>query len=86
MTCYNSERFNEKIAAAHKEQERSKKAALLHEAEQILMEDMPVIPIIFNQYATLTSKDLTKITYTWYGQAVFTKAKLKNYLLYTPIE
>ena len=33
------------------------RANLLHEAEKMLLDDMPVIPIIFNQSATVTSKE-----------------------------
>jgi len=50
------------------------------------MKDMPVIPIIFNQTATLTSKQLSKIEYTYYCTPIFTKMKLKDYLKYVPVE
>ena len=60
------------------------KAILLHEAEKLLLEDMPVIPIVFNKNATLTNtKYLSGIKRNYYVPALFTKTKLKNYAKYT---
>ncbi|MBQ9773649.1 MAG: hypothetical protein IJW30_03200 [Clostridia bacterium] len=56
---------------------------LLHAAEKLLMKDMPVIPIVFNQNAVLVSEDLKKIDATYYSPMGFTKMKLKDYLDYT---
>ena len=50
------------------------------------MEDMPVIPIIFNQNATLTHKNLSKCEFTYYGAPQFAKLKLKDYELYIPAD
>lgn len=83
---YNSEEYNEKIEEAFAEKDIVKRAELLHEAETIALEDMPVIPIIFNQNATLTSKDLSKVNATYYCPAIFTKTKLKDYQDYIPAE
>lgn len=57
-------------------------ATLLHEAEKLLMEKLPVIPIIYNQNAHITSKDLKKVKYDYYGNADFKKTTLKNYDAY----
>ncbi len=84
ITGYNNEEYNAKIEAAFKEKNIEKRAVILHEAETILMKDMPVIPIIFNQNATLTSKELSKLKFTYYGTPIFTKTKLKDYLQYIP--
>lgn len=54
------------------------RAKLLHKAEEMLLDDMPVIPIIFNQNATLTSKSLSKVRSSYYCVADFQKTKLKN--------
>ena len=61
------------------------KNILLHKAEELLMEDMPVIPVLFNENAVLMSKDLSKVTQTYYIPAYFPKAKLKNYKDYVPV-
>jgi oligopeptide transport system substrate-binding protein len=83
---YNNEEYNAKIEAAFAEKDIAKRATLLHEAEQILMNDLPIIPIIFNQNATLVSKELSKIKFTYYGTPIFTKTKLKDYIKYIPEE
>lgn len=83
---YDSQEYNDKIEAAFAEKNIEKRAVLLHEAEKIALEDMPVIPIIFNQNANLVSKDLSKVGATYYCPAIFTKTKLKNYEAYLPVE
>lgn len=54
------------------------RSTLLHKAEEMLLNDLPVIPVIYNQNATLTSKSLSKVSSTYYCVADFQKAKLKN--------
>jgi len=86
ISGYDSEEYNELMEEIYDEKDIKARAELLHEAEELLMEDMPVIPIIFNQHATLTAKGLSKVKATYYTPAVFTKAKLKNYEQYIPAE
>ncbi len=86
VSGYNSQKYNDKILAAYKEKDADKKAKLLHDAEKILMEDLPVIPIIFNQTATLTSKELSKDKVSYYNTPIFSKLKLKDYENYIPEE
>lgn len=62
------------------------KSKKLHEAEKILMNDLPIIPIVYNQDATLTHKDISKYEFTYYNAPIFTKLKLKNYLDHFPVE
>ncbi len=59
------------------------RARLLHEAEKILMNDMPVIPVIFNKTAVMVSDQLTDISATYYSPYNFQKTNLKNYTDYT---
>lgn len=62
------------------------KAILLHKAETILMNDMPVIPVLFNQNAIMVSDQLTKVTSTYYIPAYFRKTNLKKYTDYTYVD
>ncbi len=64
----------------------AQKATLLHKAETILMNDMPVIPVLFNQNAVMVSKELTKVTSTYYIPAYFRKTNLKKYDEYTYVD
>ena len=85
-TGFDNEEYNALIEKVYATTSASEKAALLHEAEAMLMENMPVIPIVFNQSATLTGKGLSKIDFGYYGAAIFSKAKLRNYEDYLPAE
>lgn len=62
------------------------RAAKLHEAESLILADMPVIPILFNQNAYIISGDLSKYETNYYGYRVFDKLKLKDYIQYLDIE
>ena len=59
---------------------------MLHKAEAVLLRDLPVIPIIFNQNATLARKEISKYDFTYYGTPVFKNLKLKDYMNYIPEE
>ena len=86
MTGYDSGAYNEKIDSAYKAESDAARVSLLHEAEKILMEDLPIIPIVFNKNATVISKELSKYKVTYYGTPIFTKVKLKDYQNYLPSE
>ena len=62
---------------------KEQKSTLLHKAEELLMEELPVIPVVYNQNAILIHKDLSKVQATYYTPAYFRKTKLKNYKDYT---
>lgn len=55
------------------------RATLLHAAEAILMENMPVVPVVFNLEATVTSSKLKGVDSTYYLSANFKKAKISSY-------
>jgi len=78
ITGYNSDAYNEKIAAAHAAEDNDTRIALLHEAEKILMDDMAVIPVVFNENATITGKELRGAKFSYYGMPIFTKLAFKN--------
>ncbi len=68
------------------EEWKTQKAALLHKAEELLITDMPIIPVLFNQHASAYSEEyLTDITADYYVPNLFTEAMLENYLDYTYI-
>ncbi|MBQ7321448.1 MAG: hypothetical protein IJW99_05075 [Clostridia bacterium] len=83
MTGYDSEEYNNVLEEYHATKDIAKKAELLHKAEEILMKDLPVIPIIYNQNAIMVSDDLSNVNPIFYQPAYFKKAKQKNYELYT---
>ena len=64
----------------------AQRITLLHKAEEMLMTDLPVIPVLFNKHATITSKDVTKVSSTYYVPSIFTKSSLKDYDTYTYVD
>lgn len=82
ISGYNSDAFNKKIESAAKASDAATRATLLHEAEDILIADMPVIPIVFNMNVSMQSKELSKISTDYYGMSIFTKTNLKDYEKY----
>ena len=85
-TGYQNDAYDAKIEEAFVATDAKVKAQLLHEAEQMLLEDMPIIPIVFNQDAYVISKDLSGVDYSYFNTRIFTKTKLKNYQDYLPKE
>lgn len=82
ITGFDDEAYNELIETAFAEKDITARATILHEAEAMLLEKMPIIPIIFNQDAYLVSGELSKVSSSYYANRIFTKTKLKNYELY----
>ena len=86
VTGYNSEAYNSLIASAYAEKDASARAAILHEAEKLLMEDMPIVPLFFMQDAYLIHDDLSGYKSSYFGSRDFKGMKLKNYMDYLPKE
>lgn len=84
VTGYRNEAYDALIEKAMNERDLKKRAAILHEAEEMLLEDMPVIPLTFGQTYYVKSRKLSGLTTTYYGYPLFTRASLKNYQDYLP--
>lgn len=61
------------------------RTAALHDAEKILAEKMPVIPVVFNVSAEV-SKELSGEETDFYGRYDFKELKQKNFKKYLPAE
>ncbi|MBE6621254.1 MAG: hypothetical protein E7625_07850 [Ruminococcaceae bacterium] len=55
------------------------KVALLHKAEELLMQEMPIIPVVFNKNATVSTSDIKGVKSDYYVSYKFAGANLKNY-------
>ena len=73
---YSNAEYDALIESAYVQKDLDERVKILHEAEKILLRDMPVIPLYFNQNYYLTSKKLKNIKNNYYALPVFTKAKL----------
>lgn len=58
ITGYDSEDYNKKIEEIFAEKNIETRCGMYADAEALLMEDMPAMPIVHNQYATLISEEL----------------------------
>ena len=63
--------------------DKDAREALLLEAEQMLIEAAPVIPVLYNQNFAFVSKQLSGVSSDGFGFFVMTKAELKDYQKYT---
>lgn len=55
------------------------RVALLHKAEELLMQEMPIIPVVFNKNATVSTSDIKGVKSDYYVSYKFTGTTLKNY-------
>ncbi len=88
ITGYDSAEYNEVTEKIFKNKDIASRSADLHAAEDILMKDMPAIPIIFNQSAYLINEDVldlnNKVLFwdkaaEYYYPVSFDKAEVKDY-------
>ena len=81
-----SEAFDEKMEAAYAEKDPAKRNVLLHEAEEILLSEMPIVPLVFNQRAYMSSKQLSGLWVDRYGFVCFTTCKQKHFKKYLDLD
>ncbi len=74
-----TEAYEAKILAAYHEKDLSKRASILHEAEALLMAEMPIVPILANQNFAAINPSLTGVTVNGYGHFIPTRAYVKNF-------
>lgn len=79
VSGYSNAAYDELIDKAYNETKKSTRSEYLHEAEELLLTDMPVIPLLFNQDYYIIGKKLTEVKTNAYGMPVFTKAYLEGY-------
>ena len=79
ITGYDSEAYNTLMEEIFAEKTIANRADKLREAEKQLMTDMPVIPVVFNLSATVTSAKLKGETTSYYSVTSFQKAKIASY-------
>ena len=79
ITGYDSEEYNELMEKIFAEKTIANRAEDLRTAEGILMTDMPVIPVVFNQTVTVTNSKLRGETVNYYNTLQFQKCKIGSY-------
>ena len=86
VTGFANEDYDLLIEAAYNERDLEKRAELLHDAEKLLLEEMPIIPLTFGQNHYVISKKVRNVDMDYYGNLILTKTRLKNYKKYLPVE
>ncbi len=87
ITGYSSKEYNDLMEVIYNEKNIKNRNDNLIKAEEILMEDMPSIPVVFNKYGTLKSESLNLKNKTlwwtknsdYYVTTNFTKMIVKEY-------
>ena len=79
VTGYASDAYNEIIDRAFAETDPAKRAAILHEAEQKLVEDMPVIPLIVYKDAYIVDETVNDVGTYYFAFRNFKDTTLKDY-------
>jgi dipeptide transport system substrate-binding protein len=79
FTLYDDEEYNALIDKIFNTDDEKERVKLLHEAEEMLLEDAPVVPVLFNVYNYMQSKRLKNVDFSVFGYPILTKATLKNY-------
>ncbi len=86
VTGFTSEAYDALIEQAQAEEDAAARAQILHSAEKMLLEEMPIVPLVFLQDAYLIHDDLSGYGSSYYATREFNKMKLKNYTAYLPVE
>lgn len=79
ITGYDSEEYNALMEEIFAEKTIADRAENLRKAEGILMNDMPVIPVVFNLNATVTNSKLKNEASNYYNVLNFQKCKISSY-------
>jgi ABC-type transport system substrate-binding protein len=77
---YKNAEFDALMQQAYETQDLKARAEYLHQAEKLLMADMPIMPLVFNQsFYVANTRLLKNLDVNYYGFTSFTDAKLKRY-------
>ena len=85
ITGFDNEDYNTLMEDIFAEKDISARADKLREAEAILMDEMPIIPLVFNYEAHATSSVIKTVSATYYLPANFQKTTIKSYDKYITV-
>ena len=78
ISGYLNKDYDTLMQQAMVETDVNKRAELLHQAEALLLEDLPITPVIYYENYFTLSKELRKVGTTYFGGFDFSDAKNKN--------
>lgn len=80
---WSSEAYDALIADAATKSE-GERDDVLRQAEKLLVEEAPIVPILYNESFGFIAKGLSRVDFDGFGMFVFTDAKQRNYRKYLP--
>lgn len=80
VTGYYNAEYDALLSAAMVETDAAKRAELLHQAEALLLTDMPITPVIHFTTSYLESRELDDVDYTYFGAPDFTGTSYDDYV------
>ena len=75
---YDSETYKELIDKAYAAVDKAERSAFLHEADKLLMEDMPIMPLFTTQTAVLKNSKMKNVSYRLGGVPDFSRMSIKG--------
>ena len=86
ISGWSSAAYDALIDSAYSTANDDARNGYLKEAEKILMDEMPIIPLLFNETFVFTAKGISKVSVDGLGNLSFSDVKLKKYEKYLPNE
>lgn len=87
ITGWSDEAYDKLVAEAFAAEKKKERASKLEEAEEYLVNAMPVCPLVFNQTFVFTGSKISKLKFDAFGHFVLTDVKLRGYTkYYKPVE
>ncbi len=85
VTGFSNTAYDKLLLDAYQEKDLAKRAEILHDAEELLLGEMPIIPLTFGQSYYVAGRGIRDISTTYYGYPVLTKMSLRGYQKYLPV-
>jgi ABC-type oligopeptide transport system, periplasmic component len=82
ISGYSNDAYDSLFEDIFAEKSRAARVSKLHDAEKMIVDAMPIMPIFEYQDAYLISGELSGVKMTHFGYKIFNKTKLKDYLQY----
>lgn len=86
VTGYYNKAYDDLMAQAMVETDPATRAGLLHQAEALLLSDMPIAPVIHFTTVALESRELDDVEYTYFGAPQFKDTSYDDYVPVTEEE
>lgn len=86
ISGWTNEKYDGYINAAYKSTDNSKRNENLKKAEELLINESPIVPILFNQSFYVASEEIENVKIDGLGHFVYSAVKQNDYEAYLPTE